>query len=362
MKNTIKLKEFISLIEPLSNVIQQRHIMPILQSVYIDFQTDKTVVYGDDLEVRYSDEVLSKNESEFKICVDFASLFSALKTVKDDSVVFIVKGAVLTIKHKKGQFKIPVEDAELFLFPDRSDLSLSAKIDASQLKASLKIANKFVLSEDLEPMSNIMIEIGKKIIVRATNRYSLYYEKIKGKGDQKNILISGKAANVFYNLIGVEEKIKLSYNDNVICFNAGSKQINIIQQQGNFPVVVFDKAVDTIYESKKIEIKKESFISSIKRVSVLSMADKSQQLKLNFTNNEIEMLCNGEINQSHTKETVQCKHDLSGIIAFNAKFIVEILSVFDDKSTYGISDKNAFCIVSGKRKGTLMPMMLNQDS
>jgi DNA polymerase III sliding clamp (beta) subunit (PCNA family) len=351
----------INVLDPLQAVINPNHIVPILQCVKIDITEKEIQVTGDNHEVRCKNSEILKSEVEVAFCVNYSMLLAALRTIKNQEITIKVDSKMMSIIHAQGDFEIPLEDATLFPDAKGEKLKLKAEVSAKALKKTLKIANKFVINDDLEPMSNLSIEIGKKIIIRSTNRISLFQETIKGGGDEAHILISGKTSTAIHSLMEEEEDlIQLKYNSNTIFFKFGKKEVSAIQQAGNFPVQVFNKIIETIESATKIELDKDKLLTSIRRVSTLSSKEKVQTVKLIFTKDNLNLSCDNLNSSSKVQEDLPIKTEKEFTIGFNSKLLVEVLSVFEKNAEFGIGQQNMFCINEKKRKGLIAPVLLQQ--
>jgi len=351
----------INVLDPLQAVINPNHIVPILQCVKIDITGNEIQVTGDNHEVRCKNIEILKSDVELSFAVNYSMLLAALKTIKNQEITIKVDSKTMNILHKQGDFEIPLEDAAVYPEAKDEKLKLKAVVSAKALKKTLKVANKFVINDDLEPMSNLSIEIGKKITIRSTNKISLFQETIKGGGDEGNILISGKTSTSIHTLMEEEEdEIQLKFNSNMISFKFGKKEITAVQQAGKFPIEVFNKIINSIDLATKVELDKDKFLTSIRRVSTLSAKEKVQTVKLIFEKDNLNLSCDNIGSSSRVNEDLPIKTTKEFTVGFNSKLLVEVLSVFDKNAEFGIGQQNMFCINEKKRKGLIAPVLLQQ--
>ena len=359
-KFKINSKELIDVLEPLQAVINPSHIVPILQCVNIEATKKKLLVVGDNHEVRCLNGAKFSGGEKFNICTNFQMLLSALKSIKAQDVEIEISTNSITIYHSHGDFQLPLEDSSVFPKDKKEDLKSSAKVNSQQFKATLKVANKFVLNDDLESMSNISIEIGKKTTIRSTDRFSLFQETIKGGGDKANILISGKSSTSIQQLLDDKEDLELSYNENLLFFKFGLMEVMIVQQQGSFPIEMFNKIIETVDDSIAMNVDYDDFISSLKRVTALSSKEKVFSMKLTVNEKTLGMSCDNIASSSRAQENLNCDFTGEAVIGFNPKLMIEILSVFDKSAVLSINKQNAFCIKHKKRWGLLAPRLLEK--
>lgn len=349
----------ISVLDPLQAVINAAHIVPILQCVNIEISKNKINVTGDNHEVRCTNSEELICTEEINICISFSMLLAALRTIKNQEITLKIDSHNMLIQHKQGDFKIPLEDVISYPIAKEEKLKMKAEVNAKAFKKTLKIANKFVLDDNMEPMANMSIEIGKKTTIRSTNKISLFQETIKGGGDEARILISGKTSSAIHTLMeDEEESVILKYNSNMISFKFGKKVVTAIQQSGNFPIEVFNKVINSMEKATPIELNREKFLTSIRRVSTLSAKEKTQTIKLMLTKDNMNLSCDNQLSSSKVQEDLAIKTTKEFTIGFNSRLLVEVLSVFEKEAVFGIGNQNMLCINEKKRKGLIAPVLL----
>lgn len=344
-------------LQPLMSIIQDKHIIPILECIKIEILDNKMYLIGDNAEINCVNILEIWTQEKLSFCVNFNMLLSIVKNIHNQEIEFKVDDKQVQIFHKKGDFKLPVFSANEFPEIKKGDLSKKVKLKGAALKSALKVANKFILNSDLEPMSNISIEIGKKTIIRSTNKVCLFEEKIKGEGDAQNLLISGKASTAIYNLIQ-DKELELNYNENRLFISSENRHIIILQQQGDFPVVMFDKILHSTEGSEDLIVDFDEFITSLKRTTILSSSDHDNLVKLDITPVDIELSCDNKDISTKAHETIPATFNGERTVGYNAKLLIEILSVFDKKVDFSINANNFFCMNSKKKKGLIACVLL----
>tara|TARA_B100000953_G_scaffold300250_1_gene304410 strand:+ start:5647 stop:6735 length:1089 start_codon:yes stop_codon:yes gene_type:complete len=359
MQVKINSKILIELIKPLDSVINPSHSVPILQSIKMKINNDSITAVGDNHEVRCSNKVDFNTGIEKDFCINHSMFVSALKNIENQEITIDFEQNKILLTHKKGEFSIPVEGSELFPDLEVSEFDKKAKIKVEPLKKSLKVATRFIIDDNLDPMSNLSIEFKKKqLVVRSTNKISLYRETLKSSGDPAKILLSGKSAAALFALVeDSEEKVKIRYNDSKIYFKIGQKEIYIIQQKGDFPITAFDRILGAVDNSDEFKVSQDDLVKSIKRVCSLSMREKYQRIKIIFEKKNLNLSIENEISSSSAYEDLACiyKSDRK-VISFNAKLMVEILSVFGKDCQLKITPSNQLCLKTEKSVGLLAPL------
>ena len=211
----------------------------------------------------------------------------------------------------------------------------------------------------MDAMSNISISIGKKVFVRSSDRNRLFEEKIKGSGDEENILISGKSSLALFSLLeDSEEDVDMVYNNNSIFFKVDNKEIMVVQQQGEFPLVMFKKVIDTIKEAEPLKINVKDFIIALKRVSIMSSKEKYTSVKLDIKKDKVIISCESEAFSTKGMEEVSLTYLKNTSVAYNFKYLIEVLSVFEKEPELFLDSRNFLFIKQDKKQGGIAPVIL----
>jgi DNA polymerase-3 subunit beta len=365
-KITVSTADLLKGIDPLFSIINSKHIIPILSCVKIEMKDGKLYFTGDNHEVSCINIIerdgLELDTVEFGFCTEFDRLALMLKNIPSQDVVLTVKDNEIVIKHKRGDFKLPTFPVIDFPVPQVEQLDKVALVSGKKLKSCLKVANKFLLNDGMESMANVSVQVTKKAVtVRSTNRHTLFYENLKGGGDEGSVMVSGKSSTALASLLD-DEDVELRFNENLIHFRNKSFEIVIVQQVGEFPIIPFDRIVDTIEGGRELEVVIPDFIQSVRRAKILSDAAMSNRIKLSLTPKKIEVTCQNVNQSTNANEKLKAKFEGELIVGYNAGFIIEVLSVFGEDVKVSINDKNFLCLQSGKKKGLIASMGLEETT
>ena len=359
MKITLKTKQFIKWLHPLQFVVNENHIVPVYQNVKIDFTKNMITLTGDNLETRVEVTGDVSNVADYTACVNYYMLNNALKSVKDKTIDLSFKNNSMTMTHTKGVFKLPIIPHDEFAKPDLNDLHKKATLHSEDLKTSLKVANRFIYNDDLDPFSNVYLNIDEKIKIYATDRNRMFQERVKGKGDNGGILMSNKCSSTLYNLLDYDDEIDIKFNETKLSFNYDNIKVSAVQQQGNYAAKKFDSILTAIDQADLYTVDVKELVEATKRVSVFMNRSKSDTVKLSIKKNKTILTCNSEEFGNEATETIKTKFKRECVVGFNYKYLIEILSVFDDPELY-FHPQNNFLFIKQRRKlGTLAPMSLS---
>lgn len=363
MKLQIKTEQFLNILLPLQSIVNDNHLIPVLQNVKLDFTSETITSTGNNLEVNCSSEMdqalLTSLKAPLSICLNYTMLLAIVKSISDEELTLNATSKNVTITHKKGNFNLPIVSSDEFPTPDSEKFTKTASVSGKSFRSALKVANKFILSEDLDAMANISISIGKKVFVRSTDRNRLFEEKIKGKGDAGDILIGGKASMAIHSLLEeTEDNIEIKYNNIAIYFKFKNKKVTIVQQQGSFPLAAFDKVLSLIKESKPLSINVKSLVTALKRVSIMSSKEKFSTVRLDISKKDMVVSCESDLTATKAKESVESKFPEKRLIGYNYKYLIEILSIFEKEPELFIDSRGCLFIQYKKKVGAISPIQL----
>lgn len=344
--------------QELQTVINNNHIMPILQNVLIEFKDSKITLTGDNLETRCSISKDVECFDEFKSCVNYSLLLSILKGVPDKKIELNFSDSELLVKHSKGSFKIPVFDTKEFPSIPKDQFNKKANVSSKSLRNSLKVANNFISNDDSDHMSNIYVDIGEEVNIFSTDRARLFKDQVKGSGDIGKILLNGRSTLALSNLIDVDENIKLHYNDTKVFIKLYDKDIFITQQNGKYAIDSFKNILNQSDNSELIKLNLSEFILSLKRVSILISKDKNNAVQLFIDKKNIKLVYENLELRNKSEEDLKCKFKGKKEIAFNCKFLIEILSVFNDPELMIHTKNNLLFIKENNKIGGLAPVII----
>lgn len=357
MKISISKKLLLDSITPLQSIIAENNIIPALRCVKIDFEKNGFTVTGNNLEVCYTKKIAAKFDEPVSMCLNYSMLISILKNVGDKEINLNYKHPFVMLMHKKGQFKIPVENSADFPMAAEQTYGSKFTVSGSDLKGSLKVANRFVANDDVDLTSNICISIEDKAYVRATDKVRLYEEKLKAKGDKGNLLISGKSSIALHSLIEDDDlEVEYGKSSAKIVFNKAI--ITVVQANGDFPVQMFKKIIGSVKEGQPFKVDQKELVEGLKRAAIFANREKNGSLKLVFDKTNLEISFEGESLNSKVVENIAVKTKIKETFGYNPKYLLEILSVFDTEVDLKINKLGGFCIEQKKKVGMIAPVML----
>ena len=346
MKLKINKDEFMNLLVKTQNIAEKKATMPVLINVLLKAEKNKLKIFATDLEVSLTDKRESEVEVEGEIAVNTKHLFEIIKELDEGEILLEVTSKTenlpnrLRIEQGKSVFNIVYIEASKFpVFPTfKSD--------------------KFI-----ELDKRVFMEMIDRTIYSVSNDETRYFlngvffenKKISEKNHLRMVSTDGHRLSLVERLAGVEN-LKLG----VIVPRKGLIEVRKIMDFSNEPVLVaiegsqfVIKTENTVLmirliegkypdymrfipediaggKEKSILINRESFLSFIRRVSLLSNK-KSKEITFTFSEGKMKITSNDpELGNAKEELDVEFSGDQCEI-GFNANYIMDILSSFSEE-------------------------------
>lgn len=337
-------------LQKVTGIIGSRTTIPILSNVFIEAEKDKLVLTTTDLEIRIKTEIPAKVSGEGKTTLPAKRFFSIVKKIPDAEIeISKTEGNHVTLKYGSGSFKLYAMSPEDFpIAPEISSIrSLTFKQDEMERIISLIIYSAST-DDSRKVLHGVLFSIKENIFTAVATdgkRLALVEKNLENySGDDGNSIIPQKSAMVLQRLLGKEGEIKLNLGENQASFIIGGTMMNTKLVEGNYPN--YRQVIPTSF-SRKIELPKESFISSLDRVSE-AISETSSFVKLLFTKGKIVLSALSNENGEGNEEIVI---DYSGPdipVSFNPIFLMDPFKALTiDKVVLQMNDGYSPVAVSG---------------
>lgn len=339
MKIKIEKKDLLNLISRSQNIVEKRNTMPILVNVLLDAKDDELHIFATNLEVSLTDHAPAQIDQGGKVAVNAKSLFDIVKELPDGMLeLFRMENNWLRIRNNKSIFNIVgISPDEYPVFPT------------------------FEASEYIEMETSIISEMIEKTIYSVSNdetRYHLngvYLEQMEDQNkkflrmvatDGHRLSLVSREYNKDFGLReggviiprkGLQEVRKLIENNDgrfrvaiegsQLIVNLATTTLMIRLIEGKYPNY---KQLIPQNLSEQLLLHKETLLSSLKRVSLLSN-QKSKGVTLNLSSGRLEITSNNP-ELGDAKEEMDIEYTGKDMkIGFNAKYILDVLSTVTDE-------------------------------
>lgn len=328
-----------------SRVVNAKANLPLLNNLLISVSKEQLTVTGTDLEIQITAKAQLSAQKTGKTSVN-AKLFSQY-------INTLAKTDTLEVKQEKGMVKVSssagsaefttrdVEDFPLFEAEEMDTLfSLPGDVFAAMVEKTAFAAAR----DDIRPiLTGINIEIEEDhvtMVALDTFRLSRITEKSQTKYvGNKQVVVPAVALEQLVRVIHdpfvttvTEQPIvlcQLAKSGNFVSLKFGDIELFARLIEGEYPAY---KAVIPVAHQTEVTVSRAAWLESMKRVGVFAQSAIGQKVVLEFADNKLVM-------ESQVPEVGNIREELevtlegdSLKIAFQIKFLLDILTLISDES------------------------------
>ena len=330
MKFQIEKNIFLKTLQKIQGVVEKRNTMPILANILIKAQQGKIEVMATDLEVSIKDLCDAAVTKQGSITINARKLFEIIKEAPEEKIdISTEDSGKITIKSGKVKFNIvglPVEEFPSFPAYDEGKLFVVA---ADALKEMIeKTAFASSTDETRYNINGVFVEKdGTNIKMIATDGHRLAFieKKIEWPALEKGVILPRKGILELKRFLDDtrEGSFSLSFTANSMIVKRDSTILVIRLIDGEFPDY---KQVIPKGNDRKVKLERGGFLSSLKRVSLLSL-EKGRGVKFGLSKGKLELSSNNpDIGEAREEINVDYKNDELEI-GFNATYMMEAVGV-----------------------------------
>ena len=295
----------------------------------------------------------------------------SLKNLPDQPLSFnIDKNFAIEITSDNGKYKVMGENPDNFPKEPMADDTNSFELASSALLTAINKTIFAVSNDDLRPaMTGIYFELdpkGLSFVATDAHRLVRYRRKDASCPANDSFIVPKKPLNLLKSALpDNEDVLKISYNSNHLFVDHGSTQLVCRLIDARFPDYKVVIPVDNPY---LMTVNRADFQSALRRVSIFSNKS-TYQVALSISGSELQLTAQDIDFSFEGTERMSCQYKGEDMqIAFNAKFLVEILNATDSTEVrMELSTPTKAGIIKPVEQDEnedllmlVMPLMLNQ--
>ena len=337
MKFSCSKDQLVHAVQVVQKAVSNKPQMPILSGIYINATTQYIEIQATDYEIGISCKLEGTVTEPGAIVLSGRYFQEVVKRLPGDNIEIYTNKEDNTVKltSLSSQFNLLSLPAEEFpvLYPlvGETNFTIRDNILRDLIKKTVFAAS----NDEARPVfTGALLEVvDSEVLMVATNthRLALKRETLDSITNNIKVIIPSKILNELARIMVSEipSPIKITCHHNQISFSFDNIYIISRIIDGQFPD--YQRVIPPNFATK-VEIKTADFSSAVERVSLISRDGDYNVVKLAFKNNEILITSNNpEVGKA--EESIQAKIEGNDLeIAFNAKYIVDILKNIDDEN------------------------------
>ncbi len=348
MKLSVEKKDLLNVIARAQNIVEKRNTMPILVNVLLEAKGEALRGFATDLEVSLTDEIPAELKSPGRVAVNAKNLFEIIKELPEGKIELERKdNNWLKITQNRAVFNIVgISPEEYPVFPTFTTQEF-VKIEADILGEMIEKTIYSVSTDETRyHLNGVYLEVKQdgesanyRMVATDGHRLSLIDRKIAGgatRGTQ-GVIIPRKGLHEIRKLLeSVEGTVEVAIEGAQLVVRSGTTVLMVRLIEGKYPN--YQQLIPQNLKEHFL-VQRESLLSSLKRVSLLSNA-KSKGVTFSLTGGKMEITSNNpELGDAKEEIEVEYKgKDLK--IGFNARYVLDVLtSMHDDIVRIELNDQ-----------------------
>ncbi|MCC6412285.1 MAG: DNA polymerase III subunit beta [Saprospiraceae bacterium] len=357
MKFSVSSTELLKQLQIASGAIGSNPVLPILEDFLFKIENKVLSISASDLETSISTSMEVLADDDFTVAIPAKILLETLKALPQQPVTFTIneENFGIEITSSYGKYKLAGENGADYPTLPEADTVDTVKINSQFL---LEAINKSVFAtsnDELRPaMTGVYFQIDlNKLICVATDAHKLVkYATHQLAGDvSTTFIIPKKALNLLKNALPSNDAVTLSFNKANAFFSFGTMNLVCRLIDARYPDY---NAVIPVDNPNSMIVNRADFQNSLKRIAIYANKT-TNQVVLEISDKSLTVSAQDLDFSNEATEQMSCTFDGSPLrIAFNAKFLAEMLGVLDTEEV-----RMEFSTPS--RAGILTPVEENND-
>ena len=336
MKFSVSKEKLLEGLQTVQNVVSTRTTLPILSNVLLQASEGELRLTTTDLDVGVSGKVEAQIEKPGGTTLPARRLFNIVRELPvADIQIDVDSKNVASIRSGASFFKILGLPEEEFPPLPKFEKAKAFTLRQKELRDGLKKTSYAISTDETRYVLNGILCSFKenKLTLVATDGRRLALVDIElefPRSQEADIIVPTKAVTELQRLLGDEGDVKMMVGENQVAFELNGTLLVSKLIEGNYPNY---RQVIPAEAKERITFERETFLSSVHRVSLLS-SEKSNSVKLVFSKNNIEIAANTpEVGEARESLPVQYKGK-EFQIAFNPAFLMDPLRALPNDEVY----------------------------
>ncbi len=352
MKFTVSSTQLLKELQRAGGAIQSKPVLPVLEGFLFELKGNELVITASDLETAITTRMEVQGQGEGSVSIPARILTETLKALPEQPITFDIDTEghyMVQLTSAYGQYKlagVPGGDFPATPEPEsEGEVVLPGPIVQRAVVKTLFAAT----DDELRPaMSGVLFQIDfDKFRTVATDAHKLVRYTYMEIGDNKvasQFIVPRKSLNLLKNILG-EEEVRLTFDGKFAFFSTGSTRLSCRLIDAQYPDY---NAVIPVDNPNHLTVNRSDLLNSMKRIAIYANQT-TNQVMFTIGTDQLTIKAQDLDFANEAEEQLHCTYEGSPLqIAFNAKFLIEILSALD-------SEEVQFALFSPTRAGLITP-------
>jgi DNA polymerase III subunit beta len=337
MKLSCARKDLYEGLQTVTRAVSGRSSLPILSNVLLEPGTDGLKLAATDLELGLECRVAASVREEGAITLPAKTLSEIIAALPEADITIAADDHnTVIVTCRRSEYRI--HGLPAVEFPPLPEVKGSTTFSMPQglLREMIRETNFAVSPDDTRPVLTgiYMVLAGDRLTLAATDTHRLAVRAatVGEASGEAAVIVPGRAMNELMRFLGAgsEEPVSVRLDQNQILFRTESTCLVSRLIEGTFPK--YERVIPTQH-TKKLTIPREELLQAVKRASIVAR-DNANRLVLRTDGENLAIRAEaGDLGQAYEEiEVLREGDDIE--IAFNARYLLDMLGVLDTEGLY----------------------------
>jgi DNA polymerase-3 subunit beta len=357
MKFSVSSSELLKQLQVASGALGSNPVLPILEDYLFTIENKRLTISASDLETSITTSMEVLADDDFAVAIPAKILLETLKALPQQPVTFNVnqENFGIEITSSYGKYRLAGENGAEFPSLPEADGVDTVKINSQYLLEGIAKTVFATSNDDLRPaMTGVYFQVDfNKLILVATDAHKLVkYTTHHLAGEVATaFIVPKKALNLLKNALPSNDAVTVSFNKANAFFSFGNTNLVCRLIDARYPDY---NAVIPVDNPNQLAANRGDLQNSLKRIAIYANKT-TNQVVLDMNDQSLTISAQDLDFSNEATEQMACNYVGNPMkIAFNAKFMVEMLGVLD-------SEEIKIDLSSPSRAGILTPVEENND-
>ncbi len=355
MKFSVSSTDLLKKLQLASGAISPNPVLPILEDFLFELDDKSLTVVATNLETSIITKVDVSSEEGGRLAVPARILLDTLKALPEQPISFVadVESGNIEVTSAYGKYKLAGENAEDFPEIPMVENAESIGVDSIALINAINSTVFATSTDELRlAMTGVYFQVDfNKVIFVATDAHKLVkytYNNIESE-ITASFIAPKKGLHLLKNALDENGSVKMSFNKNNVFFSAENLDIVCRLVDAKYPDY---NAVIPVNNPNMLAVNRMDLLNSLRRISIYANKT-TNQVVLNIADASLTISAQDLDFSNEATEQLSCQYQGDPMtIGFNAKFLIEMLSVLE-------SDEVRFELSTPNKAGILVPADAN---
>lgn len=334
MKFSVSSSDLLRHVQVAAGALGSNPVLPILENFLFQVNGKQLSICATDLETTISTTLEVQADEDFSIAVPAKILLETLKALPQQPITFSVNDENLAIEitSSYGKYKVAGEKATHFPEVPQPENVDAIKIGSKYLLEAISKTAFATSNDELRPaMTGVYFQVDfNKLTCVATDAHKLVkFTTPHLVGEvATSFIVPKKALNLLKSALPNDVTVEIAFNRANAFFTFGDVHLVCRLIDARYPDY---NAVIPVDNPNRLIVQRADFQNSLKRIAIFANKT-TNQVVLDLSHGNLTISAQDLDFSNEATEQMPCTYEgMPTRIAFNAKFLIEMLGVLDSE-------------------------------